>query len=240
MPGTERYDPSKPWMYKYDSKKNSIACDAMTFVDDIRLTAPDLDSCERLAHQIASRCNYLGQQDVARKRREPSSSPGMWCGSLVEADGANLKVYTSQEKWNRGRDIVSAWKLKYDELNPGINPVLNHKKLERDRGFMVHLGRTYSWIMPYLKGIHNSLESWRDQRDEDGWKYTDREWRELVSELRYLESEWDKSDRSIDVEAPDTVTTVPRMRQDVHSLYTLMESGEPPQATGEGWKYVSS
>jgi len=77
MPGTSSYDPSRPWMYKVNSKTGQIAGDAITFVDDIRPTAPTIEMCERLAHQIASRCNYLGQQDAARKRREPSATPGM-------------------------------------------------------------------------------------------------------------------------------------------------------------------
>lgn len=34
---------------------------------------------------------------------------------------------------------------------------------------MIHLSRTYSGMVPFLKGIHHTLESWRSNRDEDGW-----------------------------------------------------------------------
>eukprot|EP00957_Ditylum_brightwellii_P056820 4307432-Ditylum_brightwellii.AAC.1 len=34
------------------------------------------------------------------------------------------------------------------------------------------MSRTYPEMVPYLKGTHHTLESWRPTRDEDGWKYT--------------------------------------------------------------------
>ena len=32
------------------------------------------------------------------------------------------------------------------------------------------MSRTFTQMVPYLKGIHHTLESWRLGRDKDGWK----------------------------------------------------------------------
>ena len=47
---------------------------------------------------------------------------------------------------------------------------LNHKQLERDRGFLVYLSRAYRNMYPYLKRVRQNLDSWRSRRNEDGWK----------------------------------------------------------------------
>jgi hypothetical protein len=44
-----------------------------------------------------------------------------------------------------------------------------HKTAESFRGFLVYVAHTYTAMVPYLKGIHLSLDSWRANRDEDGW-----------------------------------------------------------------------
>eukprot|EP00957_Ditylum_brightwellii_P081752 6219797-Ditylum_brightwellii.AAC.1 len=31
-------------------------------------------------------------------------------------------------------------------------------------------------MVPYLKGIHHTLESWRNNRNKDSWKHSDKEW----------------------------------------------------------------
>jgi hypothetical protein len=34
---------------------------------------------------------------------------------------------------------------------------------------------TYPSMVPYLKGIHQTLDSWRPHRDKDGWKLSMKE-----------------------------------------------------------------
>lgn len=55
-------------------------------------------------------------------------------------------------------------------------PALNHKELERKRGFLVHLAMTFETMVPFLKGLHLTLDSWRAGRKEDGWKVSQKEW----------------------------------------------------------------
>jgi hypothetical protein len=45
-----------------------------------------------------------------------------------------------------------------------------YEELEKVRGFMVHIVRTYSSLNPYLKGIHLTLCSWLPGRDANVWK----------------------------------------------------------------------
>ena len=55
LPGGKNYNPSFPWVYKWNSRFKCIAGDIVTFVDDIRPTGKDFDHCERVMHTTASR-----------------------------------------------------------------------------------------------------------------------------------------------------------------------------------------
>jgi hypothetical protein len=51
------------------------------------------------------------------------------------------------------------------------NPAgIDHKLLERKRGFLVHMVQTYPALNPYLKGVHGTLDSWRCGRDINGFR----------------------------------------------------------------------
>jgi hypothetical protein len=43
---------------------------------------------------------------------------------------------------------------------------------ESYRGFLMDVSRTYSDMVPYLKGIHLMIDSWHPHWDEDDWKNT--------------------------------------------------------------------
>ena len=57
---------------------------------------------------------------------------------------------------------------------------LNRELLEKKRGFLIYVGLTYPMLVPYFKGIHLTLESWRDHRDEDGWKLNKNQIQNLI------------------------------------------------------------
>jgi hypothetical protein len=48
--------------------------------------------------------------------------------------------------------------------------VLNHRELKRKRGFLIYVTQTYPAMIPYLKGIHQTLETWRPNRKASAWK----------------------------------------------------------------------
>ena len=102
-----------------------------------------------MARKIGCTLSYLGLQDASRKRTEVSRSPGEWAGTLVETVDDRTSILVSFKKWMKGKAIF-VWIR--DELEK--RGCLNHKQLERDRGFLIYLSRTYRSMCPYLKGIH--------------------------------------------------------------------------------------
>ena len=48
---------------------------------------------------------------------------------------------------------------------PGHIPV---KTLEKIRGFMNYVTQTYKSMIPYLNGLHLTIDGWRPNRDSSG------------------------------------------------------------------------
>jgi hypothetical protein len=72
--------------------------------------------------------------------------------------------YIWQEFSDRQKEVPS------EVLGEDSTGGLTHKQLERRRGFLVYVAQAYPSLVPYLKGIHLTLDSWRSGRNEDGWK----------------------------------------------------------------------
>ena len=70
-------------------------------------------------------------------------------------EGKGVVLLTSQEKWDRLKAICIKW-LELLELG---EEKLNHKELLSDRGFLVYVTAAYPPMVPYLKGIHLTLET---------------------------------------------------------------------------------
>ncbi len=101
LPGNPKYIPSNPWVYKErlnDDDGPSIANDLVIYVDDVRTSASGYSECRKVSRRVASIANYLGFQDAARKRRDPSTTPGPWGGSIVLTDKHQVEVSVSQEQ----------------------------------------------------------------------------------------------------------------------------------------------
>jgi len=93
--------------------------------------------------------------------------------------------------------------------------------LECHRGFFIYLVRTYTTMVPYLKGIHLTLDSWRDNRDSEGWRLSPKELRFSLANKEDFAPEKEKG-------APATVMAVPRLKKDIEALLELSVSMEPP------------
>ena len=109
------------------------------------------------------------------------------------------------------------------------------------RGFFMYVVSTYTWLNPYMKGMHLTVDSWRPGRAEDGFKMTPNETQKLESSL------WgriglpcrreDKGgvDHVVDMPehdgdcAPATVLPVGHYIRDLECLTTLTSTLEPPQ-----------
>ena len=237
LPGMKNYNPSLPKGYKWNDYTNSMAGNFESYVDDIRSSHSSEHGCVLASRRIASLCNHLGIQDAARKRHFPTKKPRVWCGAKVCADQDGVYTSTTQAKWDRGKLILSDW---LNELDQSEDNSLARKPMLSGRGFLVHLSRTYPALVPFMKGIHHTLENWRKGRNLDGWKFSRDEWRSLLSELEYVKSDFAeliKMHSSMgDQEAPARVIAVKRFERDIRSMLSLMENKAPPMRLVRGPK----
>jgi hypothetical protein len=107
----------------------------------------------------------------------------------------------------------------------------------------MYVVRTYTWLNPYMKGLHLTIDSWRAGRAEDGFKLTLKERHALQGNLdmacrRELDNDTELEDSGTagaveEEEAPTCVHAVDRFRQDVDCLHhlTSMLNGGTAQTT---------
>jgi hypothetical protein len=168
LPGSIDYQPSMPWVYRWNSIQAKMASFFGTYIDDIRGGGPSELDCRRTMHRTACRINYLGQQDAPRKRGQPTQTPQAWAGSKCKAvEGQGLYVLSMHGKWVKTQTILAKY---FDRVVTNNQLSLDFKMLECDIGFLCHVSRTYPIMFAYLKGFYNTLNQWRWDRDVDGWK----------------------------------------------------------------------
>ena len=154
QPGTKDYDPSMPWIYHWNSIENCLPGFFGTYTDDIQMGHSHKKGCKKVSRQVASQVNYLGQQDIARKRGQPLKTPQAWTGAkYLSIEGSGLYVLSTQEKWNKTKCIVDQLTK---ALDAGDQILLEYSTLEKDVGFLCHISRTYPVMFPYLKGFYNT------------------------------------------------------------------------------------
>jgi hypothetical protein len=89
---------------------------------------------------------------------------------------------------------------------------------------------TFPSFIPFLKGLHLTINSWRGQRDGEGWKMTNKEWSvyRMRNQVEGAESEEEFDEWTHEPEAPTWVFSVPRFRDDMRALQVFFESEKPP------------
>jgi hypothetical protein len=218
LPGSDTYDPSKPWVYKV-REDGTPAADFFFYIDDNRTTGNTEQEAWMGARRVASVCSFLGIQDAARKRRKASQTPGAWAGAVVSTDGDGVYVSVSQEKWDKAKEMVDATAGEAAEAEEW----LDRKILERRRGFLLYVTRTYPSMVPYLKGFHLTLDGWRGGRDSEGWKY-------LSREVREAQERGEPTGHEEPPDAPKTVKAKARLlHTDLPALKRLLAPEEPPK-----------
>jgi hypothetical protein len=126
LPGSPTYLLDRPWVSMVKGPDRTIACDLFIYVDDVKTTGRTFLECRAASRKVASTLGHLGLQHAARKRREPSVTPGPWAGSIVEAGGTSVVVMVSPERWTKAKSMI-AW-IEH-EINSA--PQLDFKTLER-------------------------------------------------------------------------------------------------------------
>ena len=134
-------------------------------MDDARITGFSRLECWKAASLFSKTLAFLGIQDAMQKCTDPSTTPGPWAGSVAHTDG-RVSLLVSQQKWDKVKELVG-------ELKGMIGTSsVQQKCLEPRtiRGFLVYVSRTYKWMVPYLKGIHLTIDGWRPDQDHDGYR----------------------------------------------------------------------
>jgi hypothetical protein len=147
LPGSKKYDPSLPWVSKIRVSNGKMAADLFIYVDDARLTAPSEEESWKAMTQAASTANSMGIQEAARKRRWGSKQPGAWAGLIVETTEEGVYGMVSQEKWDKCRRYIGEI---VGELQQSRDGTLEFKPLERKRGFLIYVTRTFPSMVSYL------------------------------------------------------------------------------------------
>ena len=229
LPGTTGYRPDLPWVMKirYDGH---LACEVYVYVDDGRATGHSRWICWKAISRFSSVCADKGVQDATRKRTCPRLDPDQWAGTMLHADGGELVGLVSDKKWEKT-------KAKIDELDQLVRLADERKdstSQERSkiplkpllsiRGYLIYVTRTYDWMNPYLKGLHNTISGWRPDY-VDGWKLTGRE----AMMFRRAQQD-DQSDEEDEAQGPPEMVEVQdRLRRDIRVLKELTSPAEPPR-----------
>jgi hypothetical protein len=173
--GDPKYNPSLPWVHKV-KEDGTPAADFFFYVDDNWMVGNSEGKAWQAARRVASVCSYLGIQDASRKRRKASQTPGAWGGAMTSTDGDNVYVTVSQEKWDKSKAMIA----KTMEEISATDGWLVQKDSERRRGFLLYVTQTFPAFVPYMKGFHLTIDGWRRNRSDEGWRYLSREVREMM------------------------------------------------------------
>ena len=219
LPGSKSYNPSLPRVYRV-RVEGTVAGDLFIYIDDLRVTCPTKEECWEGAHQVCCRLTWLGLQDAPRKRSEVSTTPRAWAGSIVHTDNDTVSVLIAQKKWLKAKK----W-IEWMHSCLAVSERLNHKELERCRGFLIYVSRTYKSMRPYLRGLHMTIENWRPNRDEEGWRIIDafKDDEDIATH--------DNSSHNVMESPEEFVQAVPRLRNDVEVLKKLLRSEAPPKVS---------
>jgi hypothetical protein len=103
---------------------------------------------------------------------------------------------------------------------------VDHKVLERIRGFLVYMARTYTPITPFLMGLHMTRDGWRPGRDDEGWRLREAE----RADIRESDEEGDSEEPPplAPLQPPELVKAVTRLLPDLEVMLMLIEAEDPP------------
>ena len=250
FPGSEDYRPDLPWVMKVRFDGH-LASEVFIYVDDGRITGFCREICWAAARKMASLCTKRGVQDAGRKRTGPQMSPGPWAGTMCFTTDGRVTGLVSELRWEKTRKLVMELKEMLDvSVATKGGKTISRQRLLEIRGYLNYIVRTYGWMNPYLKGLHNTIDGWRENRDEGGWKMTPKQLQEKLARqledvmLGRRESD-DRLDGGLDLkrtvtEEPDLVAPVDRLKQDVEALIELTATTEPPKVDYRGAKNLTA
>jgi hypothetical protein len=154
---------------------------------------------------------------------------------VTHTEGGRVLGMVSQEKWNKTKLLIA------ELVKMILNGPLSLQCLLKIRGFLMYVVRTYTWLNPYIKGLHLTVDSWRPERAEDGFKWMAKERHQMqfhgMEEGGLLCQREFKDEEVLGTmhntgsadEAPETVIPVERYFCNLACLQDLTSSAKPPK-----------
>jgi hypothetical protein len=166
LPTDDPWDPSLPRVMLL-RKDGELAARLVDYVDDIHpsVRGKDVRPATDAAHFLKSRMNSVGNMVSEEKYRRPTTRPGAWKGEIINTAEPLPRKSTSAKKWTRFRAGI-AWVLEQSEKVKTVSTA----ELRRIAGLGVNVTEVYSDARCYLKGFFNAIESFRADRDSNGWR----------------------------------------------------------------------
>ena len=182
LPFSQKYHTTLPQLQNMLTYGH-LESDVLQYADDLCIVANSLEQAWLASSHMAKGLCWLGLQDAARKQRRACQRPGAWAGLVIASDGNVVTKSVTQEHWIKTIKNVQ-WIGKQTgvinwfapDLFGGLNKELDSsggenihcKTTESLVGFIVYVFQTYESMVPYLKGIYFTFNSWRKGGDNDG------------------------------------------------------------------------
>jgi hypothetical protein len=139
----------------------------------------------------------------------------------TDDEEAGLRVLVARNKWCKAKPLLANLDALLKE-----SEIVDHKVLERNRGFLVYVARTYKPMAPFILGFHLTIDSWRPGRDEEGWRLRQAEVEASLESDD--ESDTEEGHGGEERAPPRLVLAVPRLRDDLNVFIQLTEAEAPP------------
>jgi hypothetical protein len=165
----------------------------------------------------------VGHSGRVKKEVRGVKSAGSMGGiyGYTDDSAAGVRIVVSRKRWAKAKRLL----VMLHELVLASEWV-DHKMLERIRGFMVCVDCTYTPFTPFLVGLHMSIDGWGTGRDDEDWRLRQAE----------LEASRDSDDEGYDegfnpsgtILPPGQVKVVPRLMPDFKVMVELTAANDPP------------
>jgi hypothetical protein len=138
----------------------------------------------------------------------------------TDDEEAGLRVLVARKKWCKANRLLANLDVLLKE-----SEMVDHKVLERTRGFLVFVTRTYKPMAFFLLGFQLTIDSWRPGRDEEGWRLRQAEVEASLESDD--ESDMEEGHGGEERAPPRLVLAVTRLRDDLNVLIELTEADAP-------------
>ena len=76
-------------------------------------------------------------------------------------------VDIQEQEWN----VAGKMRQQMEDTNRfSKGAKVSQQRLLEIRGYLIYALHAYAWLAPYMKGMHNTIDRWRFNRNSNNWK----------------------------------------------------------------------